>query len=380
MKKFSQLFESKDFKQHIMYDPKSGKGYKAEKEEDHLRMKKMGYTHEKPSVSEETPLDRKQDRIDKTADLRKARLRHKDEIKKIREELDELAQMRPGSRMVTRKTQNRMKQLQKDLDAMRNSAFGQSADKGDEDYGNEVKNANRKDLRFRRDKFDGVPKSYGSYKDNRKPVMAAKESVESDNSENLTEDMPPMAEIVMLATAAKVSTDIMIGMLKSAYQTGKGLNALVKLGNDLGVKIGKKISKNFKESVESEESDNSDNLDEVLNMQQRLARSRMFKRHAKRNARKREKKLRRKATQGDLLKRAEKAAKKVLIKKFTKGADKQDQSTARKIEIEKRIAKMQPRIKAMAKKMLPVVRQREKERFGKVGKTSPDAGAEKRDS
>jgi hypothetical protein len=34
----------------------------------------------------------------------------------------------------------------------------------------------------------------------------------------------------------------------------------------------------------------------------------------------------------------------------------------------------------MAKKMLPVVRQREKERFGKVGKTSPDAGAEKRDS
>ena len=305
MKKFSQLFESKDFKPHMMYDPKTGKGYKAEKEEDHLRMKKMGYTHDKPSVSEETPLDRKQDRIDKTAELRKARLRHKDEIKKIREELDELAQMRPGSRMVNRKTQSRMKQLQKDLDAMRNSAFGQSADKGGEDYGNEVKNAKRKDLRFRRDEFDGVPKSYGSYKDNRKPVMAAKESVESDNS---------------------------------------------------------------------------DNLDEVLNMQQRLARSRMFKRHAKRNAIKREKKLRRKATQGDLMKRAEKAAKKVLIKKFTKGADKQDQSTARKIEIEKRIAKMQPRIKAIAKKMLPVVRQREKERFGKVNKTAPDTGAEKRGS
>ena len=380
MKTFSQLFESKDFKPHMMYDPKTGKGYKAEKEEDHLRMKKMGYTHDKPSVSEETPLDRKQDRIDRNADLRKARLRHKDEIKKIREELDELAQMRPGSRMVNRKTQSRMKQLQKDLDAMRNSAFGQSADKGDEDYGNEVKNAKRKDLRFRRDKFDGLPKSYSSYKDNRKPVMAAKESVESDNSENLTEDMPPMAEIVMLATAAKVSTDIMIGMLKSAYKTGKGLNALIKLGNDLGVKIGKKITKNFKESVESEESDNSDNLDEDLNMQQRLARSRMFKRHAKRNAIKREKKLRRKATQGDLIKRAEKAAKKVLIKKFTKGADKQDQSTARKIEIEKRIAKMQPRIKAIAKKMLPVVRQREKERFGKVNKTSPDTGAEKRGS
>tara|TARA_R110001606_G_scaffold230362_1_gene378217 strand:+ start:3 stop:1748 length:1746 start_codon:yes stop_codon:yes gene_type:complete len=36
------------FEPHMMYDPKTGKGYKADKEEDHLRMKKMGYTHEKP--------------------------------------------------------------------------------------------------------------------------------------------------------------------------------------------------------------------------------------------------------------------------------------------------------------------------------------------
>lgn len=123
-----------------------------------------------------------------------------------------------------------------------------------------------------------------------------------------------------------------------------------------------------KESAEVDES-----LDEVLNMQQRIARGRMFKRHAKRNAVKRERKLRRKATQGDLLKRAEKAAKKVLIKKFTKGADKQDQSTSRKIEIEKRLSKMQGKIKAIAKKMMPVVRQREKERFGKINKPSTDA-------
>ena len=38
----------KDFKPHIMYDPKTGKGYKAKVYEDHIRMKKMGYTHEKP--------------------------------------------------------------------------------------------------------------------------------------------------------------------------------------------------------------------------------------------------------------------------------------------------------------------------------------------
>lgn len=52
MKTFKNLLESKDFKPHVMYDPKTGKGYKAEKEKDHLRMKDMGYTHEKPEVKE----------------------------------------------------------------------------------------------------------------------------------------------------------------------------------------------------------------------------------------------------------------------------------------------------------------------------------------
>jgi rubrerythrin len=41
-----------DFTPHMMYDPKTGKGYKADKEADHLRMKDMGYTHEKPDVKE----------------------------------------------------------------------------------------------------------------------------------------------------------------------------------------------------------------------------------------------------------------------------------------------------------------------------------------
>ena len=31
---------------HMMYDPKTGKGYKANTMDDHLRMKKLGYTHE----------------------------------------------------------------------------------------------------------------------------------------------------------------------------------------------------------------------------------------------------------------------------------------------------------------------------------------------
>ncbi len=47
------------FKKHMMYDPKTGKGYKAEKEADHLRMKKMGYTHDDPATKkvEEAKLD-----------------------------------------------------------------------------------------------------------------------------------------------------------------------------------------------------------------------------------------------------------------------------------------------------------------------------------
>ena len=42
--------DEKNFKPHMMYDPKTGKGHKADKFADHLRMKKMGYTHDDPST------------------------------------------------------------------------------------------------------------------------------------------------------------------------------------------------------------------------------------------------------------------------------------------------------------------------------------------
>ena len=42
---------SKDFKPHDMYDPETGKAYKAKSYEEHMKYKKMGYTHEKPSES-----------------------------------------------------------------------------------------------------------------------------------------------------------------------------------------------------------------------------------------------------------------------------------------------------------------------------------------
>jgi len=44
--------EADDYKPHMMYDPKTGKGYKANTMDDHLRMKKMGYDHEAPKKEE----------------------------------------------------------------------------------------------------------------------------------------------------------------------------------------------------------------------------------------------------------------------------------------------------------------------------------------
>ena len=40
------------FKPHMMYDPKTGKAYKANKKADHERMSKLGYTHEKPKKAQ----------------------------------------------------------------------------------------------------------------------------------------------------------------------------------------------------------------------------------------------------------------------------------------------------------------------------------------
>ena len=47
-----RMLEQEGFEPHMMYDPKTGKGYKAYKPADHERMKKLGYTHDKPEVDE----------------------------------------------------------------------------------------------------------------------------------------------------------------------------------------------------------------------------------------------------------------------------------------------------------------------------------------
>ena len=51
------LDEAEDFKPHKMYDPKTGKAYDAKTMDDHLKYKKMGYSHEKPEVEESAASD-----------------------------------------------------------------------------------------------------------------------------------------------------------------------------------------------------------------------------------------------------------------------------------------------------------------------------------
>jgi len=66
------LDEADDFKPHMMYDPKTGKGYKADTMDDHLRMKKMGYTHDAPK-KEEVDLDEASARSDAMKAMRKGK-------------------------------------------------------------------------------------------------------------------------------------------------------------------------------------------------------------------------------------------------------------------------------------------------------------------
>ncbi len=46
--------KKQDFKPHMMYDPKTGKGIKAGTYEKHLELKKKGYVHSKPKKGEKS--------------------------------------------------------------------------------------------------------------------------------------------------------------------------------------------------------------------------------------------------------------------------------------------------------------------------------------
>jgi hypothetical protein len=113
------------------------------------------------------------------------------------------------------------------------------------------------------------------------------------------------------------------------------------------------------ESAESQTEDSD--VDEALTVSQRLQRKRAFKRLQPKIKLGRERAKRRIASKEKLQKRTMRAARAAILKKLTKDIPKSELTYARRQELEKRLEKpaIRNRIKQIAKKMYPKVRQAE---------------------
>lgn len=108
----------------------------------------------------------------------------------------------------------------------------------------------------------------------------------------------------------------------------------------------------------------NEELDEALTRAQRLKRARIMKRARFKILRGKERAERKTAPMSVLRKRARKDALKFLKKKFTKSRDYDELSAGEKEVIDKRIEKLSPRVIAsIARKLLPSVRKRDRERL-----------------
>ena len=101
---------------------------------------------------------------------------------------------------------------------------------------------------------------------------------------------------------------------------------------------------------------------EALSHSQRIKMGQRMKRMAKRIAIARKRALKRTPTADVVKKRATKSARKMMLKKMTKGMDKGELSFARRADLEKRLDRMGPRIQRIAKKLAPEIRKRDRDR------------------
>jgi nicotinic acid mononucleotide adenylyltransferase len=128
----------------------------------------------------------------------------------------------------------------------------------------------------------------------------------------------------------------------------------------------------------TEETTNED-INEALNQQQRRKRSIAMRKNRFKVKRGREKAERKTASRDVLLKRARKAAIGILKRKFAKNRPYEELSAGEKQVIDKRIEKIsKSRIAAIARKLVPVVKQRERDR--RASKTAAASGAPKNES
>ena len=121
--------------------------------------------------------------------------------------------------------------------------------------------------------------------------------------------------------------------------------------------------KSFKEFSQDEKLVEQYNT-EALNYLQRLQKSRIFKRIKHKIQRGAKLARRRIVSDPDkLMKRAIKQQRMKIAKKLLKGVSLSGVSVARKIEIGKKLDKMKGRIFKLAKKLLPSIRKKEKNKF-----------------
>ena len=113
-----------------------------------------------------------------------------------------------------------------------------------------------------------------------------------------------------------------------------------------------KRRKHMYEETEVEE----ESTDEALSMAARRKRSRDMRKNKNKLKIARTRMRKRVANPERIKKRAKKQAIDKIYKKLTKGMSRKDLTPAKKAELEKRIAKMKPRVNRIAKKLLPSVR------------------------
>ena len=101
---------------------------------------------------------------------------------------------------------------------------------------------------------------------------------------------------------------------------------------------------------------------EALSHSQRIKMGQRMRRMGKRIALARKRALKRTPTSDVVKKRSMKSARKMLLKKMTKGTDKGELSFARRADLEKRLDRMGPRIQRIAKKLAPEIRKRDRDR------------------
>ncbi len=111
-------------------------------------------------------------------------------------------------------------------------------------------------------------------------------------------------------------------------------------------------------------SEQTEEPNEALNIQQRMARGRLMKRLKSKIKVGRDRAKRKMADKSKLERRAQKAARKLIFLKVTKGVPKEKLPYARRQEIEKRLDKPQvkKRIQMLAKRMFKDIRKKEVER------------------